>query len=97
MVKSRPVLVINSTLAALQVLAGAAVLSDVFGPTIFALFSIAVASVQVGVNYYVQGQVVPAQDTVAYVDQNGNAVAGPAAGVTNGTQVEVVPSPTASN
>lgn len=91
--KSRPVLVINSVLAALQILAGAAVLGDVLGDTTFGLFAVAVGAVQVGVNFYVQGMVVPVQDTVAYVNQAGVAVAGPAAGVTNGTPVDVTPTP----
>lgn len=89
--KSRPVLIINSILAGLQVLAGGTALADVGVPTeTVGLFVVGVAAVQVGVNFYVQGQVVPVQDAVAYVNQAGVAVAGPAAGVTNGTPVDVV-------
>lgn len=90
MTKSRPVLLGNSILASLQVLSGAAVLGDVLGPTVFALFVIAVAAVQVGFNTYVQGLVTPQADVAAYVNEKGEVVAGPAAGVTNGKTVDVV-------
>jgi hypothetical protein len=90
MTKSRPVLIGNSILAALQVLSGAAVLSDVLGPTVFALFVIAVAAIQVGFNTYVQGIVTPQADVAAYVNAEGAVVAGPAAGVTDGKTVDVV-------
>lgn len=88
--KSRPVLIGNSVLAGLQVLTGAAVLSEVFGPTIFAMFVIVIAAVQVGFNTYVQGIVVPTQDVGAYTNNAGTMVSGPASGVTNGKEVEVV-------
>lgn len=91
--KSRPVLIGNAILAALQILTGAAVLSDVLGTTVFGLFVIAVAAVQVGFNTYVQGTVVPYQDVAAFQNSSGEVVAGPAAGVTNGKSVDVV-SPT---
>ncbi len=94
MMKSRPVLITFSILAALQVIAGGAALQDVIGKTAFGLFVLAVAAVQVGMTFYVQNSVVPAQDTVAYVNQDGIAVAGPAAGLTNGTAVDVVKAPT---
>lgn len=91
--KSRPVLVGNSILASLQVLSGAAVLGDVLGPTLFALFVIAVAAIQVGFNTYVQGTVVPFQDTASYINSDGQTVAGPAAPLTTGTTVKVVQDP----
>lgn len=91
--KTRPVLITFSILAALQVIAGGAALQDVIGKTAFGLFVLTVAAVQVGMTFYVQNSVVPAQDAVAYINQDGIAVAGPAAGLTNGTAVEVVPSP----
>lgn len=88
--KSRPVLIVFSILAALQVLAGATALSDIIGKDTFALFALLVAAVQVGMTFYVQNQVVPTQDVGAYTNTAGQLVAGPAAGVTNGKEVEVV-------
>lgn len=90
--KSRPVVIVFSILAALQVLTGAAALGDVIGDTLFGLFAIVVAAVQVGMTFYVQNGVVPVEDTAAYINSDGHAVAGPAAGLTNGTSVEVVTS-----
>lgn len=87
--KSRPILIGNSVLAGLQVLAGAAALSDAIGATAFGLFAIGVAAVQVGFNTYVQGTVVPVADVAAYANNDGEVVAGPAAGATNGTPVTV--------
>lgn len=91
MTKSRPVLITFSILAGLQVLTGAAALSDVIGDQAFGLFAIAVAAVQVGMTFFVQNQVVPAQEVAAYQDKEGHVVAGPAAGATNGTPVTVEP------
>lgn len=90
MMKSRPLLIGNSVLASLQVLTGAAALGDIIGTTAFALFVIAVAAAQVGFNTYVQGIVVPTQDVGAYTNGDGDMVAGPASGVTNGKGVEVI-------
>ncbi len=90
MTKSHPVLVGNSILATLQVLAGAAALGDILGQTAFTLFTIAVAAATVGFNTYVQGLVTPQADVAAYVNSAGEVVAGPAAGVTNGKTVDVV-------
>lgn len=88
--KSRPILIGNSVLASLQVLSSAAALSDVFGPTAFFLFSLVVAALTVGFNTYAQGIVVPTQDVGAYTNNVGVLVAGPASGVTNGKEVDVV-------
>ena len=90
--KSRPVLITFSILAGLQVLTGAAALGDVIGDQAFGLLAIVVAAIQVGMTFYVQNQVTPAEDVAAYVDQAGNTVAGPAAPPANGTIVRVVPS-----
>lgn len=90
MPKSRPVLITFSILAGLQVLAGGAALSDIVGEDVFGLFVLAVAAVQVGMTFYVQNQVVPVDDVAAYSNKEGNVVAGPAAGVTNGKSVDVV-------
>lgn len=88
--KSRPVIIIFSILAGLQILSNAGGLSEVLGAKIFFLFGILVAATQVGMTFYVQNTVTPNQDVAAYANKDGQVVAGPAAGVTNGKTVEVV-------
>jgi hypothetical protein len=88
--KSKPVLIIFSTLAGLQVLTAGAALGDVVGPKLFGLFALGVAAVQVGMTFYVQNQTVPLQNVAAY--ESGTAagvVAGPAAVPANGVPVDV--------
>ena len=94
--KSRPVLIIFAILAGLQFLTAGAALGDVVGGTIAAFIVLIVAAVQGGMSYYVQGMVIPVGDSVAYINQSGEAVAGPAAGVTNGAPVVVAPDPNRS-
>ena len=91
MTKSQPLLIVFSVLAGLQVLTGAAALGEVIGAQAFGLFALLVAAVQVGMTFYVQNQVVPTGDVAAYVDGNGQTVAGPASAPSTGTAVEVVP------
>lgn len=90
--KSRPVLIVFSVLAGLQVLSGAAALGDLVGDQAFGLFSIIVAAIQVGMTFYVQNQVTPVEDTAAYVNSNGVTVAGPASppSVVEGSAVTLV-------
>lgn len=90
MSKSRPVVIIFSILAGLQILSNAGGLSDIVGAKIFFLFGLMVAAVQVGMTFYVQNTVVPQEDVGSYVNQEGKLVAGPASGVTNGKEVEVI-------
>lgn len=94
MTKSRPILIGNSVLAALQVLAGGAVLQEAIGPVAGGMFVLIVAALQFGFNTYVQGLVVPTQDVAAYVNGAGTAVAGPAAPIMTGTPVRVDQAPT---
>lgn len=94
--KSRPVLITFSILAGLQVLAAGAALSDTIGKDTTGLIVLAVAAVQAGLSFYVQGGVVPHADVAAYINSDGEAVAGPAAGVTTGVKV-VVEEPTNFN
>lgn len=88
--KSRPVVIIFSILAGMQVLTNAGGLSEILGPKVFFLLGILVASVQVGMTFFVQNSVVPQEDVGAYTNAEGKLVAGPASGVTNGKEVEVV-------
>lgn len=87
--KSRGVLIFGSILAALQFLAAAAALGDIIGKQSMAIFVLAVGAIQVGWASYQQSQVVPVQDTGAYVNSNGQMVAGPAAGPSNGVPVDI--------
>jgi hypothetical protein len=91
--KSRPVLIIFSVLAGMQVLTGAAALGDVIGAKAFGLIAVGVAAVQVGMTFFVQNQVTPTGDVAAYVDTKGNTLAGPASPpqVLDGASVQVVP------
>lgn len=91
--KTRPVVITFSILAALQVLTAGSALTDVVGKDVAGLLILAIAAVQVGMTFYVQNSVVPGEDAVAYINQEGVAVAGPAAGLTNGTAVVVQQAP----
>lgn len=87
--KSRPVLVTQAVLAALQVLTAGSVLADVIGAQLAALIVLGIAAVQTGAAIYVQGLVVPVSDVAAYTDGSQILVAGPAADQANGTPVTV--------
>lgn len=87
----RPVLIIFSILAALQVLTGGSVLADVIGAQTAGLIILAVAAVQTGMSFYVQGVVVPASRVVARRASDGDVVAGDASALPTGNQVAVVP------
>lgn len=88
-----PVLLWMSILAALQVLAAGSALTDVIGSEVAALFALTVAALQIGVQFYVRGQVTPWQDVIAKVDAGGTAIAGPAHTAPTGTPVEGPPEP----
>lgn len=90
--KSRPVLITFSVLAGLQIITAGTVLADVIGVQLAGLIVLLVAAVQAGMSFYVQGQVVPYSDTAAYVNEEGDTVAGPAAAPVNGTPVDVAAS-----
>lgn len=90
MSKSRPVVIVFSILAGMQILSNAGGLSDIVGSKIFFMFGLLVASIQVGMTFYVQNSVVPQEDVGAYTNAEGKMVAGQASGVTNGKEVEVV-------
>lgn len=90
---SRPVLIIFSILAGLQVLSAGAALADIIGKDMFGLFALAVAAVQVGMTFYVQNLTMPLQNVAAYESgTSAGVVAGPAATSANGVSVDVVPS-----
>lgn len=92
MTKSRPVLIIFSILAGLQVLTAGATLGDVIGAKAAAFVVLASGAVQAAMSFYVSGQVTPNENVAAVQNPQGVLVAGPAAGPTNGTPVDVSPS-----
>lgn len=89
--KSRPVLVVFSILAGLQLLTAAGGLSEIVGAKWFFMFGILVAAVQQGMTFYVQQGVVPEEDVASYADRDGNLRAGRASGTSLGANVAVVP------
>lgn len=89
--KSRPVLIGNIVFTVLNVLTAGAALQDVLGDTTFALIVLGVTAAQAGFNVYAQSIVVPQEDVAAFVNSDGNLVAGNAGGPSNGTAVDVVP------
>lgn len=84
--KSRPVVITMSLLAALQMLFGGITTLNLpdgsyneVALTIGAIGTLIVASAQFGVQFYVQNLVTPMQDVAAFRDNTGQIVAGPAA------------------
>lgn len=80
---------VGAAFAALQILAGAAALGDVFGAKVYGLFAIVVAAAQAGWSYWVSATSIPTSAVAAIATPTGEVVAGPAAEQTNGTLVEI--------
>lgn len=59
--KSEPVVIVMSVLAALQVAAGSAALAEVVSPQVAAVFTVAVAALQAGLQFYVRSKVTPVE------------------------------------
>lgn len=85
--KSRPVLITFSVLAGAQVLTGGAALADVLPKDVVGLLILAVAAVQAGMTFYVQGQVTPWSDVVSKRTPDGQVIAGPAAEAPTGSLI----------
>lgn len=83
-----PVLAVMSTLAAMQVMVAGSALTDVIGPRLAGLLGLMVAAAQVGLQFYVRGQVTPSATVVATRSQDGTVVAGPSAQAPTGVEVE---------
>lgn len=86
--KSKPVLIMTSVLAAVQVILGGGVLTSVLDPKVYGLLALVFAAVQVGWGVYTTGQVTPWVDVVAKA-AGGRVVAGPAARQLTGSPVVV--------
>ena len=97
--KPEPVLITMSVLAGLQILFGGVGSVTFFADhelvaAICAVGMVAVGAVQAGVMYYVRGQVVPLENVVERVDENGVVRAGPANNIVEeGTPVRNVNDP----
>lgn len=93
--KPRPVLIMNSILAGLGLVFGGMGIGGLGSDnTTVALIgawgTLLNAGATLAIGSYVQGLVVPFTDTAAYVTEVGTLVAGPAAAVTNGSQVKPI-------
>lgn len=90
--KSKPVLVIFSILAGLQIIAAGSALTDVLGANVAALISLVIAAIQGGLAVYTSGQVTNNANVAAVQAPTGEIVAGPAAKkIEDGTTVLVSP------
>lgn len=85
----RPVLIALSILAGLKVLTSAAVFADLIGDQATGLIVAALAAIDVAVAFYLQAQVTPTIDVMAY-RRDGQTLAGPAFhGVTTDQPVSI--------
>ena len=91
--KPRPVLLVMATLAGLDVLTGGAALGDVIGLKAAGLLILLLAAIKAGMAFFLQGQVVPVADTAAYLNDERQLVAGPAAIQRDGAEVVVESKP----
>jgi hypothetical protein len=76
--KQRPVVIVYSILAALQVLNGGLALIDTLDKDVAAIIALVIGAVTAGAAFWVEAQVTP-WDTVVSKIQDGHVVAGPAA------------------
>jgi len=90
----RPVVIVFSVLAGLQVLTAGAALADIFGRDVAAFITLCVAALQAAATVYVQGMVTPWNDVVSKVQQDGTLLTGPAAGRSGPADPEEQPGPT---
>ena len=74
----RPVVLVFSILAALQVVSAGLGLTDVISKDVVALFVLVVAAVQAGMTLYVQSMVAPWDTVVSQLTHDGTVIAGPA-------------------
>ncbi len=89
--KARPVLLVATVLFALQALTATSAFTDVVTKDVASLIVAIIAVGQLALGFYTQSKVVPMEDTGAYVNTDGEMVAGPASPpqIIDGTSVEV--------
>lgn len=90
--REEPVLIFMSILAGLQVLTAGTALADIIGVELAGLLVLAVAALQIGLQFYVRGQVTPNSAVAAKIDTiRSEVVAGPAAeGISDALEGEEV-------
>jgi hypothetical protein len=87
---SEPVIITLSVLAFLQLLFAGAGLGDIIGEQVVFLGMLVVGAAQGGIQFWLRGQVVAADNVVAYVSPESVVVAGSALlGVSDGEPVHV--------
>lgn len=91
--KPQPVLIVMSVMSSLTMAVGGLASISEVPRLVVALSALVVGSVNVGMAYYLRGQVVPLADTAAYLNEARTLIAGPAAREVTGAPVEVVPTP----
>lgn len=77
----RPVVMAMSIMVGIKTLLAAAAVTTLIGAQVTGIILAVILAVEVGVAFYVQGQVVPLSHTIAYEDAQALARAGGAAGV----------------
>jgi len=77
---NRPVVIVYSILAALQVINGGLALIDTLDKDIAAIIALVIGAITAGAAFWVESQVTPWDQVVSKM-QDGTVVAGPASGV----------------
>lgn len=96
--KRNPVLAVMSTLAAMQLILGSSAITDILPKTTVGVLMALVGAAQMGIQFYVRGQVTPYDTVVAQRTDSGVIIAGPAAAAATGAPViEPEPAPTVSD
>lgn len=89
---SKPVLIVLSILAGLNVVNGGLGALEVVPAKVVGLLALGTAAVTAGIMFYLQGVVVPLQAVAARVTGDGQLVAGPAEQtIPTGAQVQLTP------
>ena len=81
----------SSVLVGLQILTGGAALADYLGTEAAGLAILIVAALQGATQFFINGVLTPSASVAAYVNANGDTLAGPAAPMPDGKPVTVHP------
>lgn len=88
---SKPVLIVMSILAGLNVVNGGLGALEVVPAKVVGIIALGTAAVAAAIGFYLQGAVVPANAVAARVTGDGQLVAGDATVISTGTKVELSP------
>ena len=80
--RTRPVVIVFSALAALQFFISGSAVAEIVDPKVLGVIGLAVASAQLFMTKVVENQTVPFGASLAYVNKDGVPVAGPASPAT---------------